>query len=90
MSEPYVVRHDATTERLARLADVLITTADDPALFERYPGLALVVTVHDGRTIAVRSRDGTATFLRGEPGMPLRLTAVAVYHAWVAQHGGPR
>lgn len=85
--EPCVVRRGGTAEWLA---DVLILSRDEPALFDEYPGLSVVVIVHNGLTAEVRYRDGTASSLRLEPGIPVRLLAVAAYHNWVARSSSAR
>lgn len=92
-SEPFVVRHDALpagSDRLSRLADVLITTSDGrppgerfAALFDEYPGLTLVLIVGADRTVEIGARDGAVASLRLDPSTSVRLAAVAVYRCWV-------
>jgi hypothetical protein len=96
-SEPFVVRHDATTagpDPLIRLADVLITTSDGrpgheqlAALFAEFPGLTLVLVVGAGRTVEIGARDGAVRSLRLDPSISVRFAAVALYHGWVGQFG---
>ena len=92
-SEPFVVRHDtlpADSDRLTRLADVLITTSDGrppgeqfAALFGEYPGLTLVLVVGTDRTVEIGARAGAVASLRLDPSTSVRLAAVAVYDCWV-------
>lgn len=102
MTEPFVVctnASPATSTRLVRLADVLVTAWDGghelfAPWFRACPGLSLVLLVRPDRTIQVGTRDGGVTSRRLDPSMSVRLVAVAVYHDWVAQftadESGPR
>jgi hypothetical protein len=90
--EPFIV---TGPHRLARLADVLITTTDrHPAtdeiarLFRTYPGLTLVLITTATSTLRIGARDGTAVTVLVDQPLPatspeLRLLAGALYAEWI-------
>jgi hypothetical protein len=73
------------------LADVVVTQAGfrRPSvaiadLFDRYPGLSIVVVAAPPAGLTAALRDGTALTVRTAGSGPVEAVATALYHLWVS------